>query len=81
MEYQSNAQIKFCKDCKFARGFHRFKIFDNGKYECLHSSSRVTVSDLYIVTGEGPDYDHSSCFYMRIASGKCGPEGKLWEPK
>ena len=60
------ADVKLCKDCRWADND------DSGRTElCQHSLC------LDLVSGRSRVY----CSDMRHEHCRCGPEGKLWEPK
>lgn len=58
---------KFCKDCMFM----------NESRTCQHKKANVKT-DTYLVDG---NFAQQWCAVMRMESGFCGPDGKLWEAK
>lgn len=60
----------FCKDCKF-----RPWSLELGK--CKHNAA-IRLGDNYLTDSKpGREY----CSSMRGFGAKCGPDGKLWEPR
>lgn len=62
----------FCKDCKFRPrwGFASFS-------DCKHPAA-VELDTQYLATAKP---NRKSCSSMRLHTQKCGPDGKLWEPR
>lgn len=61
----------FCKDCKFSPNWFA------GEYRrCRHTEA---VRPINPVDGGRPP--NQFCSSMRDTFGKCGPDGKLWEPR
>lgn len=42
---------------------------------------KVTTIDRNTITGEASYTSQNTCWWMRYADGKCGPDAKLYEPK
>ena len=68
--------MKLCKDC------HHFMPADDTSVmeRCSHRQAAWTTGP-DLVMGNQPQTKQSYCMSMRGASGECGPDGKLWEPK
>lgn len=60
--------INYCIDCKHCRPQY------DQKHRCHHES----VIEHDVVTGFAL---YRTCEYVRVTSGKCGMEGKMWEAR
>ena len=69
--------LPFCVDCKWMRP-------DRGSAlkfaKCGHPQSRSFLNCYELVTGDSADADLLYCSVMRGLVGRCGAEGRLFEP-
>ena len=63
------SQIKLCKDCK-----HHTAILSDW-------CNALVTESTNLVTGKVEKSGHHYCEILRDYGFRCGPEGKLWEPK
>jgi len=75
--------VKLCKDCKHAIP----NATSDAWWRCAKTMQPIPQNSyergLALVTGKGlePGTMFDCCDLCRCPGGKCGPEGKMWEPK
>lgn len=66
---------KFCKDCKWYKNNDNWGMGYDHHDQCLCPEIQPGPN---LVTGRIP---RAFCRMERLSNGKCGVEGKFWEPK